>query len=157
MANIVITSLDSNIRVDFNDFSPKYATKSIIRNKSEFNITHLESGGVVVNIGSFFKMTVYWDQLSIVDSVNGIAPTSNADLYEKIASLLVSLDNFITLVNEASSTITYIGKAISGSAIGDPVWRISRMDTTSGTVVLFADGSGDFVKIWSSRAGYTYS
>ena len=156
MANIVITSLHSNIRIDFNDLSAKYAVESLMRQKSDFSLTRLASG-VVVNITGLFKMTVYHDQLSIVDSINGLVPTSNVDLYNKLCDVLISLEDLITLLIEASPTITYVGKARAGSNTADPVWRISRLDTTADTIVLFADGDSSFNKILDNAATYTYS
>jgi hypothetical protein len=60
-------------------------------------------------------------------------------------------------LEEASGTITYIGEADPGSAEASPVWRIKRMDTSSGIVLLWASGSSDFNKTWNDRASYVYS
>jgi len=157
MANIVIQSLDSSIRIDFNDFSSKYKTKSITTKKDHYGFQYKTDGGVIITIEGYFKIHVYWNTLSIVDSVNGVAPTSDQDLYEKLTNLMISSNNLTTLIDEASSTVTYIGKAIYGSSTASAVWSISKMDTSSGTNIKWADGNGYFDNIWNNRAIYTYS
>jgi hypothetical protein len=62
----------------------------------------------------------------------------------------------ITLMDEASATITYVGKAAAGSISSSAVWQIQRIDSSSGLAVLYADSITTFTKVWDSRAGYTY-
>lgn len=59
-------------------------------------------------------------------------------------------------VDTASATITYVGEAAPGSATSGAVWRIKRIDTTSGVSIRWADGVDGFSKIWDNRAAYTY-
>lgn len=62
-----------------------------------------------------------------------------------------------TLIDEASPTITYIGKAIPGSDTAEGVWQIQRLTSSSGDLsVEFADG-GLFTQVWDNRAGLSYS
>lgn len=53
----------------------------------------------------------------------------------------------------------YIGEAVPGTAEGTGSWRIRKLAYTSDklTKVSWADGSGDFEKVWTSRAGYAYN
>lgn len=62
------------------------------------------------------------------------------------------------LIDEASSTITYVGNAAVGSDESSSVWVIRKL-TQTGTVfsVEFAEWSTSFNKIWNDRATYTYS
>lgn len=57
----------------------------------------------------------------------------------------------------ASSTITYVGYAAPGSSAASAVWKIFRLDTTSGIVKLYADGNTNYDNVWNSRAGLSYS
>ena len=158
MANIIIVSIDSSIKMNFNDLAPKYKLDKIIRQKGDFTFDLLpDAGGVAINIVNSLKLTVYWNQLSIVDSINGVAPTSNSDLYDKLCNLLIGAESFNTILDEASATITYVGKAFPNTGTSDPSWSISRIDSSSGTEILWADGTGYFNKIWDDRASYTYS
>ena len=64
---------------------------------------------------------------------------------------------YTTRIDEASATVTYIGDAAIGSATSGALWRIKKIDTTSGTSITFADGDGNFNNIWDNRAALTYS
>lgn len=52
---------------------------------------------------------------------------------------------------------TYIGLAPPGSEEGASVWQIKRVDESSGTVVLWADGTSAFIKRWNLATTYVYS
>lgn len=58
---------------------------------------------------------------------------------------------------EASSTITYIGEAVAGTATSAASWRIKRMDTSSGIIILWANSVTTFTNIWDNRAALSYS
>jgi hypothetical protein len=68
-----------------------------------------------------------------------------------------SSEEYITLIDEASATITYVGKALPGSATNTAVWQIKRI-SISGTVtsVLWADDNNDFDNVWDDRTTITY-
>jgi len=63
-----------------------------------------------------------------------------------------------TLVDEASSAVTYVGESLTGTSASSALWRIKRL-TQSGTVLLveWADGDGLFDNIWDDRATLSYS
>lgn len=63
----------------------------------------------------------------------------------------------IIKVDSASSSITYIGEAVPGSLDNSSVWRIKRIDTTSGVVILFADGDTNYNNRWDQRTAKSYS
>jgi len=42
---------------------------------------------------------------------------------------------YATRIDEASATVTYIGKAATGSATSTSVWQVQKIDTTTGTVI----------------------
>jgi len=61
-------------------------------------------------------------------------------------------------IDEASSTVTYVGYADVGVASSDAWWMIKRLTSTTTTLkVEYALGNAYFNKIWDSRAGYSYS
>ena len=62
-----------------------------------------------------------------------------------------------TLVDEPTSTITYIWKSEVGKERIDNAWQIMRVDETTGIEVAFADWSDDFDFVWDLRATYTYT
>lgn len=61
-------------------------------------------------------------------------------------------------VDDASSTITYVGEAPIGSAESSPVWRIKKLETVGSVFkVSWADGNMFFDNVWDNRASLTYS
>lgn len=64
---------------------------------------------------------------------------------------------YATRVDEASATVTYVGEANPGTATSAASWRIKKIDTSSGTVVTWADGDASFDNIYDNRAFLTYS
>lgn len=64
-----------------------------------------------------------------------------------------------TIVDEASATVTYVGKAKIGAAQASALWQIAKI-TESGSTILtttWADGNSNFDNIWNDRAGLSYS
>lgn len=63
-----------------------------------------------------------------------------------------------TNIDEASSTVTYIGHAPHGAVGSDSTWRIAKM-VISGTVtsITYADGNDNFDNVWDNRASLSYS
>jgi hypothetical protein len=59
-------------------------------------------------------------------------------------------------IDEASSTITYIGEAVVGSSELASVWRIRKIDFNNPIAIKWA-GSGSFDQVWSNRTGLTYA
>lgn len=61
-------------------------------------------------------------------------------------------------IDEASSSITYIGEASPGTSTSEDLWRIKKLEE-SGTVtsILMADGNDLFDNSWDDRASLSYS
>ena len=67
-------------------------------------------------------------------------------------------DRLLTLLlDEASATVSYIGEAAPASSTSAAVWRIRKLDTTSGVNLLYADGNTRFDNVWDNRASLTYT
>lgn len=66
---------------------------------------------------------------------------------------------YTVLIDYASATTVYIGRALPGSGTSSSVWQIMRLTYSSGrlTKVEWAGGSDDFAYAWSSRTSYSYS
>lgn len=65
---------------------------------------------------------------------------------------------YATRVDEVSSSLTYVGKAVIGTAVATAGWQISRI-VISGTetIITYADGNASFDNIWNDRASLSYS
>lgn len=63
------------------------------------------------------------------------------------------------ILDVASSTITYLGKAPVGTSTASAAWKVSRLTTASsgGITIEYAGGSAAYSNVWNSRAGFTYS
>jgi len=70
----------------------------------------------------------------------------------------VGTGGFITLLDEASSSVTYVGNAAPRSTQSAPVWQIRRI-TSSGSLLAieYADGDDNFDNVWDNRASLGYS
>ena len=64
---------------------------------------------------------------------------------------------YTTLLDEVSATLSYIGEAPPNSSMSAPVWRMRRLDTTSGVQLYYADGNTRFDNVWDNRASLTYT
>jgi hypothetical protein len=62
-------------------------------------------------------------------------------------------------LDDAGSGITYVGEASPNAAEGAAVWRIKRLDesVSPDLIILWADGTSAFDKVWDNRAGLSYS
>jgi hypothetical protein len=59
-------------------------------------------------------------------------------------------------LDQASSTVMYVGEAAISSSTANPVWRIKRIDTTNGVDLRWADGNSNFDNVWDNRSLLTY-
>ncbi len=70
---------------------------------------------------------------------------------------LVEVD-YEVQVDEASSSVTYVGKALPGSTTSQAVWQIKRVQITGTTTAIeYAGGTAAFLSVWDNRAGLSYS
>lgn len=67
--------------------------------------------------------------------------------------------SYTTQYDDAGSSITYIGKALPGTATSSAGWQISQLNeaSTPDFTLKYADGTAAFTKVWDSRASYSYS
>jgi hypothetical protein len=61
-------------------------------------------------------------------------------------------------LDEASTTITYVGEAKVGTTEASAKWRIFRLTDSSGDLTIeYADGDDKFDNVWANRASLSYS
>lgn len=70
-----------------------------------------------------------------------------------------STPNYTTRIEEDSvnPNLTYIGNAVIGTAESSSSWQIKRLDSTTGLIKLWANGSDDFNVEWDNRESETYA
>lgn len=59
-------------------------------------------------------------------------------------------------LDEVSSTLFYVGEASIAASTSSPMWRIRKIDTTTGVDVRWADGNSYYDNVWDDRASLTY-
>lgn len=89
--------------------------------------------------------------------ISGEVEGKRATVSNPLAVSVSSSKVFATIIDEASATVTYVGKADPGTATSSALWQIQKIDTSSGTVITWADGDGDFDNEWDNRASLSYS
>jgi hypothetical protein len=109
---------------------PNTSEKSVYLDREE----HVHKG----TLGAKRVVTYSYD--AATDTLN---PTTDAD-----RALATRLD-------DSADPITYIGKAVVGSAESAAVWQIAKLDTTSGLVKTWAGNAG-FTNVWEDRTSLTY-
>jgi hypothetical protein len=92
MANVTITDTTTILEVDFGVYSASFGVKKENWHKHSihFKLVH---GDAFIKCGedNGSDIAISWDGSGNsyqVDTVNGVAPTSNADLYDKLVALL---------------------------------------------------------------------
>jgi hypothetical protein len=90
MANIVITSSTNLVKVDWGIYATSFSKESW--HKSSLHL-FLNNGNNYVQVsednGTGIALTyIATTNAFIVDSVDGVAPTSNSDLYDKLITLI---------------------------------------------------------------------
>lgn len=89
MTNLVITSTANSIKVDFNDSPIGDIQKGVWNKEGIFHFVLLSDRvQVLTTHGDFEVAYTATNGCLIVDSVNGVAPTSLADLYAKLSALI---------------------------------------------------------------------
>lgn len=66
----------------------------------------------------------------------------------------------ITMIDEPTALVTYVGVAMIGSSTSEAVWRIMKISKEFGsheTAINWADGNKNFDNVWNDRDSYTYS
>jgi hypothetical protein len=65
---------------------------------------------------------------------------------------------YTTLIDDASATVSYVGKAQPGTLPSSQFWQIFKIDTSVSplTDIEWASGNAKFDKVWDDRTTYNY-
>lgn len=96
------------------------------------------------------------DSISISDGTDTLAVNADGSI-NVLGTITANPTVYATHIDEASATVTYIGKAAVGSSSASAVWQISKM-SVSGTVtsITYADSNSNFDNKWDDRAILSY-
>jgi hypothetical protein len=67
------------------------------------------------------------------------------------------VSSYAALLDTSHTPLLYAAEAQPGAAQGDPVWRIWRVDISTGSVKKWANGSATFANKWTERLILSYS
>jgi hypothetical protein len=101
------------------------------------------------------------DNIAISDGTNELEINTDGSINVEVSNFPVSQDvtlpTYATRVDEASASITYVGKAAAGTANSSAAWQISRMSVSgSVTSIEYADSNTNFDNVWDNRASLSY-
>ena len=91
MAKIIVISTTNSVRITFGDYSTSLNMSNGTWRKSHVMNFLLRDDGVLVDIEGQPDWLVSFDGSGTtfqIDSVDGVAPTSNSDLYDKLITLI---------------------------------------------------------------------
>jgi len=75
-----------------------------------------------------------------------------------VSSVTVVNTIYSIRVDDATSTVTYIGEAPLNASESSSVWRIKRLETIGNILsITYADGNQNFDNVWTNRAALTYT
>lgn len=119
------------------------------------------AGAAAVNIQDGGNTITVDGTVAVSGSVSVTGPLTDAELRATpvpvSGTVTANPTGYITRLDEASSTITYVGQAAPGTATSSASWSIKRLDSTTGLLVLYAAGTAAFSQIWDNRAALAYS
>lgn len=123
------------------------------------SLTWVRAGGST-GVGSEVEVTNFPDVLTDAQLRATPVPVSGplTDTELRASPVNVTQTVYTTRLDEASSTVTYIGKAAAGATENAGSWQIQKMEVSGAvTTVKFADGDTSFNNNWTNRASLSYS
>jgi hypothetical protein len=124
-----------------------------------------ENGNLVITGSAGGSSAVQISDGSVTATITDVSGKKSLDV--NVTDITINKDNDSITTHAAQLTtrlddtstlnMTYVGEANIGSAESSAVWRIKRIDETSGIKILYADGDSNFNNIWNNRTSLTYS
>lgn len=91
--------------------------------------------------------------VSEIVKLNPANTTKNASIDRDITDALA----LRVAVDSGDTNVQYVGEARIGTTTSEAKWRIQKINKTTGTVITWADGDGEFDNIWDNRESLSYS
>ena len=91
-----------------------------------------------------------------IGGVGVSSPVTAANPVPVTGTITATETSYATRIDEASATVSYVGKAATGSVTASAVWQVQKLDTTSGLIITWADSNASFDNVWDNRASLTY-
>ena len=97
--------------------------------------------------------TEFWES----DTGNTFKSNGTSWLQDSNGGAGLVTDGALATKITVSGAVTYIGEAVTGTAQATAAWRCQKIDTTTGTVITWADGNGNFDNVATDLTTLTYS
>lgn len=128
------------------DFDTDFANKSIAELQDVADALNLQEDSILIYNINTSEFTAETFQ-SVIERLR--------------TELEIMYDKLVDEDTAGAGLYTYIGEAAPGSAKGDAVWRIKRVEELTGAdagdiEILWANGTAAFDKVWDDRGTYTY-
>lgn len=113
--------------------------------------------------GTRFSVAVanrVWDPatLSWVSETQPTGGGGGGSVTQGTTPWVVDGQKYATQLDAAADPILYVGQAAVGASTAASVWRIYKLDTTGGGIIItWAGGSAAFTNAWTSRLSLSYS
>lgn len=97
--------------------------------------------------------------MSLEQAMKKILPNAGSDLEHFVSAFATDLLLTQALSYDGSARTEYIGYALPGTSQSQAKWCIKKHTYGAGGVtdIQFASGNANFDKIWTDRAGYSFS
>lgn len=92
-----------------------------------------------------------------LDAINAKTPTLGPQAPATSAPVVADDRPFKQVIDEASSTVTYICEAAPGTATSAASWRVKRISVSGTVTTISYAGTGVFDQIADNRAALTYN
>ena len=128
------------------DFDADFANKSIAELQDVADSLNLQEDSILIYN---------------INTTEFTAETFQSVIERLRTELEIMYDKLVDEDTAGAGLYTYIGESAPGSAKGDAVWRIKRVEELTGAdagdiEILWANGTAAFDKVWDDRATYTY-
>lgn len=89
----------------------------------------------------------------------GVAWLCDDETGAALVKVVTTEGTLITNYDAVGADLSYVGKAVAGTATSAAVWQIKKLvfNTEGDVTTTFADGNADFDNIWDDRASLTYT
>lgn len=146
-----------------------YDTNNIRVVRDNDNITFYSKEELSVSVNGLYL--IIKDGLNVVETLlySEITVPESDDIDDLMLQIQVFIEEYVApatppttedlaqRVDDSTTPNTvYIGYAALGSLEADPVWRMKKIDTTSGADTTWADGDDSYDNIWNDRTTLTY-
>lgn len=110
-----------------------------------------------------YILNLSFDKLHEILMTGLLAYNATTEQYDRIqinpatGELRTGAIALATRVDDTSPPITYVGKAVPGTATSSATWQIQKIDESSGVITTWADGNSNYDNVWDLRSSLVYS